>query len=163
MADTPTEILSDERITTFGLLVEANRKLERLVEVSLRHDHGLTRVEFEALVRLGRSPDRQISMSDLAGQMVLTSGGVTRLIDRLAGDDLVERVSCPSDRRVQWAHLTEHGFATVSQALETHLVDLDTHFFSAMSPDEQAVMTTVLDRLRSSCDDSWARDRSQRA
>ncbi len=146
-----TNILEDKRITDFGLLIEATRRLTRTVETSLRNDHGLTVVEFEAMVRLGRSTDRQMSMTEMANQMVLTSGGVTRLIDRLAGEGFVDRVSCPSDRRVQWAHLTEDGEKKVAAALVTHLGDLDEHFLAAMSATERTVMVSVLDRLRTTC------------
>ena len=143
--------LDDVRIGEVGLLIEATRRLMRIVETSLRESHGLTAVEFEAMIRMGRSPERQMSMSDLASQMVLTSGGITRLVDRLAADGYVDRVSCPSDRRVQWAHLTDSGLAKVAQALETHLADLDASFFSVMSPDERAITIPVLDRLRATC------------
>jgi DNA-binding MarR family transcriptional regulator len=148
---TNKEALSDARITEFGLLVEASRRLIRIAETSLRESHDLTWVEFEAMVRMGRSPERKISMSDLATQMVLTSGGITRLVDRLTADGYVDRVACPSDRRVQWAHLTDAGVAAVSLALQTHLSDLDDHFFSAMSPDERATVIPVLNRLRTAC------------
>ena len=143
--------LDDVRITEFGLLVEATRRLTRIVETSLRDHHGLTGVEFEAMIRMGRSPERQMSMSDLANQMVLTSGGITRLVDRLVAAGSVDRVSCPSDRWVQWAHLTGLGVETVSKALETHLADLEEHFLSAMSPEERSTMIPVLDRLRTTC------------
>jgi DNA-binding MarR family transcriptional regulator len=148
---TSQDVLADDRITQFGLMVEANRKLLRTVELSLRNNHDLAMVEFEAMVRLGRSPERQMSMSELADQMVLTSGGVTRLVDRLAKNDLVERVSCPSDRRVHWARLTEAGVETVSTALVTHLQDLEDHYFGVMSADERATLASVLDRLRAGC------------
>jgi len=143
--------LDDPRITEFGLLIEATRRLSRIVEASLRDNHDLTMVEFEAMVRLGRSPDRQMSMSDMAGQMVLTSGGVTRLVDRLANEGYVERVSCPNDRRVQWARLADEGVNRITEALGTHLNDLDTHFFSAMSAEERSNVVPVLDRLRKAC------------
>jgi DNA-binding MarR family transcriptional regulator len=149
-ASTENDILDDERITAFGLLVEANRRLARTMESSLRASHGLTLIDFEALVRLGRSDEQQMSMSELAGQMVLTSGGVTRLIDRLVNEGFVERVSCPSDRRVQWARLTKSGERAVAAALETHLDDLDKHFFASMSPQELRTVVAVLDRLRTS-------------
>lgn len=145
--------LDDVRITEFGLLVEATRRLTRIIETSLRDQHSLSGVEFEAMIRMGRSPGRQMSMSDLANQLVLTSGGITRLVDRLVTTGYVDRVSCPSDRRVQWAHLTDLGVETISLALETHLADLDEHFFSAMSPEERATTIPVLDRLRTACSD----------
>ena len=75
-------------------------------------------------------------------------------IDRLAKDGYVERVSCPSDRRVQWAQLTDDGVATVDSALETHLADLDGHFFTSMSDAERATLVPVLDRLRASCSEA---------
>jgi DNA-binding MarR family transcriptional regulator len=150
---TNTSALDDVRITEFGLLVETTRRLMRIIETSLRDSHGLTEVEFEAMIRMGRSPDHQMSMSDLARQMVLTSGGITRLVDRLVTAGFADRVSCPSDRRVQWAHLTDLGVETITQALETHLADLDEHFFSAMSPDERTTTIKVLDRLRSAGSD----------
>ena len=145
------DILNDERITAFGLLVEANRRLARTVEESLRANHDLALVDFEALLRLGRSEGRQTSMSELAGQMVLTSGGVTRLVDRLVDEGLVERVSCESDRRVHWARLTDDGERAVVAALQTHLSDLDEHFFSEMSTNELKTLVSVLERLRKSC------------
>lgn len=146
-----TSPLDDSRITAFGLMIEANRRLIRTVELSLRENHGMAMVDFEALLRLGRSEELQMSMSALADQMVLTSGGITRLIDRLIREGLVERVPCPSDRRVQWARLTPQGEETITRALATHLEDLDEHFFSAMSSEELAVMVSVLDRLRTAC------------
>ena len=148
---TSLDVLADDRITQFGLLVEANRRLQRTVEHSLRQNHGLAMVEFEAMVRLGRSAERQMSMSELAEQMVLTSGGVTRLVDRLAREDWVERVSCPSDRRVHWARLTDKGVKVIADALVTHLHDLDDHYFGTMSAEEQATLAAVLDRLRTAC------------
>jgi DNA-binding MarR family transcriptional regulator len=90
-----------------------------------------------------------MSMSDLADQIVLTPGGVTRLVDRLGEAGWVERIPCPSDRRVQWAHLTEAGGEALVAATETHLGDLETHFSGKVDAGELTVLNTVLDRLRS--------------
>lgn len=143
--------LDDPRITDFGLFVEAGRRLARILEASLQKRHGMTSVEFEAMLRIGRSPDHRMSMSHLADQMVLTSGGVTRLIDRLAAAGFVTRVACPSDRRVHWAQLTDEGVTKIARILETHLEDLDQHFFAAMSVEERSIVIPVLDRLRTTC------------
>ncbi len=152
--ETTKSTLDDERITEFGLFVEASRRLNHIMESSLRNQHGITSVEFEAMLRIGRSPERHMSMTQLADEMVLTSGGITRLIDRLTEAGHVIRVSCPSDRRVQWAHLTDAGVEKVATILETHLADLDRHFFSAMSADEKATLLPVLDRLRAGCSEN---------
>jgi DNA-binding MarR family transcriptional regulator len=143
-------LLADDRITAYGLLIEADRRLRRVFEQSLRESHGMTAVEFEALLRLGRS-DGHLSMSELADQMVLSSGGVTRLIDRLQRDRLVERVQCPEDRRVQWAELTAEGRARIEAAVATHLEDLQRHFSSLISAEELPLLLRVLERLRAGC------------
>ena len=148
---TTHETITDERIGQFGLFVEAGRRLARIMEASLLNAHGMTSIEFEALLRVARSPEHRMSMGQLAEQMVLTSGGVTRLIDRLAADGLITRASCPTDRRVQWAQLTGAGTEKIACALETHLADLDHHFFSAMSSEELGALLPVLDRLRTTC------------
>lgn len=153
MTPSPTassDVLADERITAYGLLVEADRRLQRVFEQSLREHHGMTVVTFEALLRLGRS-DGHLSMSELADQMVLSSGGVTRLIDRLERDGLVERVQCPEDRRVQWAELTVEGRVQIEAALKTHLDDLQQHFSGLISDDELPVLLSVFERLRAGC------------
>lgn len=148
MVEIRTSALDDERITSFGMLVEATRRLERTFERSLRTEHGLSLVAFEALLRIGRSADRQMSMTQLAEQMVLTSGGVTRLIDRLASAGFVARLQCATDRRVQWAALTPAGSAVIEAAATTHVADLEEHFASEMTPDEMRTLVEVCDRLR---------------
>ena len=92
-----------------------------------------------------------MSMTELGDQMVLTSGGVTRLIDRLSELGAVERIQCPSDRRVQWARLTDGGARMLETALDTHLDDLDKHFASEVGPEEYDTFVRVLDRLRTDC------------
>lgn len=139
---------ADDRITSFGLFVEANRRVMRTIEASLQDEHGLTLVEFEALIRLARADEGHISMSELAEQMVLTSGGATRLVDRLVGDGLVEREACPSDRRVLWAKLSSAGRSKLGAALITHLEDLEANYFAPMSAKERSTLDSVFDRLR---------------
>ena len=46
---------------------------------------------------------------EAAGRVLLTSGGVTRLVTRLEGRGLLERVSCPTDRRGTSVRLTDEG------------------------------------------------------
>ncbi len=143
-----TDLLADERITSYGRLVEAYRRLSRIFDRSLRERSGLSVTWFEALLRLGRSPEHQMAITELGEQMVLTSGGATRLVDRLEEQGYLERIACPTDRRVHWARLTDQGMAVLSDALEGHLADLEHHFASRVGDAELATLDIVLDRLR---------------
>ena len=59
-----------------------------------------------------------------AAQVALTTGGITKLLDRMVDADLVTRVPCPTDRRVAFAALTPRGERTLEQASAVHTRDL---------------------------------------
>src|SRR3978361_1722917 len=71
--------------------------------------HGLTLGDYEVLVHLSEAPERRMRMCDLADALRLSPSGLTRRLDGLVRNRLVERRSCPTDRRVMHAHLTEVG------------------------------------------------------
>jgi DNA-binding MarR family transcriptional regulator len=139
----------DERITAMGLFVEAYTGLITRLSAQLA-EHGLQLIEFEVLLRLARSPDQRLRMTELAGQVALTTSGITRVVDRLERDELVRREACPSDRRGAWAVLTETGMARITAALPGHLDQVEQHFTGRFPPDELA---RFVGRLRDIRDD----------
>ncbi len=142
----------DERIRTFGLLHEAHRRLDRAFNGSLEQQCGISGPFFEVLLRIGRSPGGRLTMSDLAMQLGLTSGGTTRLVDRVVAAGLVERQACPSDRRVQWVVLSATGERKLDEALAIHLQDLQHELVDRLDPAELEVLERALDKLRA-CDE----------
>jgi MarR family transcriptional regulator, 2-MHQ and catechol-resistance regulon repressor len=138
----------DPRITTYGLLHEAHRRLEREFERSLAARSGMTGSFFEVLLRIGRSPGDRLTMSELACQLGLTSGGATRLVDRVVDAGLVARTSCPSDRRVQWVVLTAAGEQKLDDGLAVHLDDLQRELIDRLDADELEMLERALDKLR---------------
>lgn len=129
------ELHLDERITAVGLFAEAYTGLVTRLSGQLA-DHGLSLIEFEVLIRLARSPDTRLRMTELAGQVALTTSGITRVVDRLARGDLVRREACPSDRRGAWAVLTGAGMDRVTAALPGHLAEVERHFTGRFPADE---------------------------
>lgn len=147
-----TEARDDERIRAFGLLHEAHRRLDRAFSGSLETACGISGPFFEVLLRVGRSPGDRLNMSELATQLGLTSGGTTRLVDRMVAAGLVERESCPSDRRVQWVVLSDAGERKLDEALDVHLDDLQREMFDRLDATELAVLERALDKLRATDD-----------
>jgi MarR family transcriptional regulator, 2-MHQ and catechol-resistance regulon repressor len=96
-------------ITSWGRLVEAYSFLDRRLGASLEASCGVPMAWFEVLLRLARAEDGQLTMGALAEQVALTSGGVTRLLDRMVRAGYVERRQCPTDRRIVYAALTPAG------------------------------------------------------
>ena len=137
----------DALITTFGRLVEAHSNLDRQLGRSLEQQAGVPHAWFEVLLRVGRAEGGQVSMGGLAQQIALTSGGVTKLIDRMIDAGLVQRVPCPTDRRVSFAALTEQGQEALERAAQVHASDLRRAFAGFDEPDLRAI-DVLLDRLR---------------
>lgn len=143
-----SEIATDDRITAYGRLVDAQRRLHRVFERSLRDETGISITWYEALLRLARSPDHRMPITELGDQLELTSGGATRLVDRLEQQGYLERVPCAADRRVHWAQLTSEGVAVLAAATEVHLRDLDEHFVGRLTNDELASLRDLLRKVR---------------
>lgn len=137
----------DELITTYGRLLEATNRLSQRLDRSLESECGIALAWFEVLLRLSRAEDAQLSMGALAEQVALTTGGITRLVDRMIRAGLLERRPCPTDRRVAFAGLTPAGRDKLEQAATVHVRDLREHF-AAYSVEDRRTLDRLLDRLR---------------
>jgi MarR family transcriptional regulator, 2-MHQ and catechol-resistance regulon repressor len=143
----PISAADDALITTFGRLVEVEGRLERRLGADLEARCGLPHAWFEVLVRLARSENGQLTMGALAEQVTLTTGGVTRLVDRMDAAGYVERLPCPTDRRVAFAAITDTGRKKLAEASEVHSANLR-EVFSGFSSRELGLLDRLLDRLR---------------
>ncbi|MEU7142695.1 MarR family transcriptional regulator [Nocardia sp. NPDC046473] len=128
-----TELFEDPRLTTMGLLFEAFEGVVTKLEPVWK-SHGLSGLDLNALMRLSRSPNRRLRMTDLAAQTTLSTSGVTRLVDRLARAGLVERELDPGDRRSAYAVLTEPGAARLEEVLPDYLDAVERWFTGLLTP-----------------------------
>lgn len=135
-------------LTTAGLFAEAHAGLAQVVEPQIEAAGGLTAQWFELLIRLLRSPDHRLRMSDLAAQSTLSASGLTRAVDRLEAAGLVERQACPTDRRSTYAVLTPEGRGRIAAALPVHVDQLEGLFGDAFTAAELATFTGLLRQLR---------------
>lgn len=142
------DLIGDERITLMGLLLETHARLTRVLSAALEEACGIPLTWFDVLIRLGRSPERRLTMSQVAAQVSLTTGGVTRLVDRIAEAGYVERQSCPSDRRSIYVALTAAGTEKLQEATAAHLEDLERHLLEPLDADERAALAGTLRKLR---------------
>lgn len=139
--------LDDPLLTTFGNLIEVSGRLQRSLGLVLDERVSLPMGWLEVLLRLSRSEGGQLAMGVLADQIVLTTGGVTRLIDRMETAGYVERRPCPSDRRVLYAGITDAGSAKLAEAAGVHAEGLH-QAFAVFSARELATFDRLLAKLR---------------
>jgi MarR family 2-MHQ and catechol resistance regulon transcriptional repressor len=139
--------LDDPRVTAIGLFAEAYTGLVTRFTAQFEQ-HRLSGVEFEVLMRLARSPERRLRMTDLAGQTSLSTSGVTRVVDRMDRDGLVRREACASDRRSSYAVITDAGLTRLDQVLPGHLELVQQWFIGQLTPEQLAQTLESLRTIR---------------
>jgi DNA-binding MarR family transcriptional regulator len=124
----------DPRIEPWRAFLQAHARITRRLDEELRAEHDLSLAEYDALLTIADAPDRRIRMRQLADRVILSKSGVTRLIDRLVLDGLVQRDTCLSDARGAEAVLTPAGLDRLRHASRTHLRGINEHFLAALEP-----------------------------
>jgi DNA-binding MarR family transcriptional regulator len=128
-------------------LLRAHATLTRRMDATLRELHGLSLNEFEVMLQLWLAEDGRLRRVDLAQHLVVTQGGITRLLAGLERQGLVERQSCDTDARVVYACLTSAGERKLVAACKTHLDDIRRLFSDRFSETELGQLATLLARL----------------
>ncbi len=121
--------------------------MTRAMSAQLVAEHGLTINDYEALLHLSRAEEGRMRRVDLAGRLILTASGVTRLLDGLEAAGFVDRASCKSDRRVAYAVLTETGRTKLQEASESHIAGVRAFFEARYSRQELDQLSGLLGRL----------------
>ncbi|GGT56927.1 MULTISPECIES: MarR family winged helix-turn-helix transcriptional regulator [Actinomadura] len=139
----------DALVHEFGALLGAASGLERIAGRELERRCGIRHAVFEVLLRLsGAGGECAVSMGGLAGDLILTSGGMTRIIDRMQEAGLVRREPAPGDRRRQNVALTPAGRAKLDEALRVHAETLRAHFAGPLTEEQRRVLVDALRTLR---------------
>ncbi len=149
-------VFDDERLTTVGLLMESAAGLRRVFQRRMEEEQSLSNQSFDVLIRLARSPGSELRMSELAAQTSLTPSGLTRSVDRLQDQGLVDRRVCPEDRRGSFAVLTSTGRALMDRAIPNHIAHIDEVLSDLFTPGEEETLAALLRRLRDHLYDSGA-------
>jgi DNA-binding MarR family transcriptional regulator len=147
MPPSATSPTTSPAIEAFVRLVRANAAVTRQLSAQLSADHGLNLSAYEALLSLARAPDSRMKRVDLANGLLLSAGGVTRLLDGLERDGLVAREECSSDRRISYAVLTEAGRTKLREASKSHTRQIRELLGGLYHDDELAQLAALLDRL----------------
>ena|SRR5699024_2555612 len=139
----------DEVVTWWGLVIEgyAATQEQLMAEISDRFD--LAPASFDILIRLLRSPDSRLPMTRLATEAALSSGGFTKVADRLAGAGLIRREPSETDRRVTYAVLTEHGRRVADGARQVCAQTLRRIVLEPLGSDGSAALADAMRMLRS--------------
>ena len=127
-----------------GRVILLAGRLEKRVEAALSA-HKLTLGQFDILATLRRDPANTLSPGRLLESVMLSSGGMTSRLDKLAEQGLITRTTDPTDRRGVVVALTPAGRTLIDAATATRFAEAR-EALPAMTAAERAVVTGVLRR-----------------
>jgi DNA-binding MarR family transcriptional regulator len=114
-----------EAATAMLALVAAARRVDAWLQIALK-PLGLADSSATVVLALALAgPPYRMSATQLNDMLVITSGGITRAVDRLVQDRFVTRVSDPADRRRVLVQLTTRGRSTARTLLDALLAEFD--------------------------------------
>jgi DNA-binding MarR family transcriptional regulator len=130
------ERLTDAELRAWQAMLHAHDQVVRTLDAELRAEQGISFGGYDVLVRLARSADEGLRMTELAERVMVPPSTLTRKIDRLVADGLVERSRSAGDSRVVIVRLTVAGRRTVRRAARTHLRGIREHFSGRLSEEQ---------------------------
>jgi len=123
--------LNEVEMEAWQAFLRASIRLMERLDAELE-EHRVSLADYEILVHLSGEPAGELRMTELASRTLVSRSGLTRRLDRLVDSGLVERRSCPTDRRGVFAVLTDAGRARLEAAAPTHVEGVRRHFISQL-------------------------------
>ena len=116
---------------------------------------GLTEAEFGALEALYHKGP--LLLNELQRSILVSSGGITYVVDRLEKQGLVERRPCPTDRRARYAALTPKGEKLIRGIFPAH-AEMIRESLGGLSEDQKQDAIALLRTLGTYAAESSARE-----
>lgn len=142
------------QLAAWRAFLEAHAHTTEVLARELKDEEDLALAWYDVLVHLHEADGHRLRMQELADRVLLSKSGLTRLIDRMERDGLVNRTACPSDRRGTFAELTPHGVQMLRRSAPTHLRGVRKHFADLVTDEEAEVLTAVLGRIARAASDA---------
>jgi DNA-binding MarR family transcriptional regulator len=151
MSDTPPALTMPEELfwrSLMRLVITVPRAMDKDLERSC----GVSGTEYLVLMHLSEASASKLRMSDLAVRTALSASRITRVVDGMMAEGLVEKKPCAEDRRATQVTLTSQGLARLRDAYRHHLQSVRHNIFDHLTDAETAAVGPVLDRLAGAVD-----------
>jgi DNA-binding MarR family transcriptional regulator len=125
-----------EQLAAWRTFLTCAYALIDILDAELRAECDLSLRWYDVLVQLEEA-ERPIRMNELAGRILASKSGLTRVIDRMEEAGLVRRERPEHDRRAIEVVLTDEGSAELQAARVIHRRGIHEHFTQHL--DERSV------------------------
>lgn len=136
--------LTDEEQRVWRAYIDATTLLEDHLDRQLQRDAGMPHVYYGLLVKLAEAPDRRLRMTELAMSAKITRSRLSHAVARLEKSGWVRREDCPSDKRGQFAVLTEEGMEVLSRHAPGHVEAVRQAMFGRLTPEQQKSLGEIM-------------------
>lgn len=157
----PPRWLTPDQQRVWRVFLQASNQLREQLDRDLQRDAGLSLADYQTLAMLSEAPDRTLRMSDLAAQTWSSRSRLSHAVDRLEARGWVRRVSCPSDKRGAYAHLTDAGFAALAAAAPDHVRSVQRYVFDDLCARDLDALGRLSQSIARRLDAVDANDRSE--
>src|SRR3954464_12082909 len=138
---------SEVELDAWRGFLRTHATLVRELDEELTERHALPLSSYDVLVQLEAAPEGRLRMSHLADAVLLSRSGLSRLVTRLEGQGLLERLECPNDARGAFAAVTDAGRERLAEARLTHRAGVRERFLDKLGERELRQLTRVWGRL----------------
>lgn len=128
-------------------IARAHSTMTAAIEKDMMAESGMPLVWHEVLLYLSRAQDGRLRFQDLARVAGITDSGASRRLEQMLKAGLIERHSCPTDRRGVYAQLTAKGRAEFQRAHTVYVRSLERNLGNHLQPEEADVVNEALSRL----------------
>ncbi|WP_189186383.1 MarR family winged helix-turn-helix transcriptional regulator [Streptomyces albiflavescens] len=129
--------LTDEEQRIWRAYMHATTLLEDHLDRQLQRDAGMPHIYYGLLVQLAEAPRRRLRMTELAMNAKITRSRLSHAIARLEKNGWVRREDCPSDKRGQFAVLTEEGHEVLGRTAPGHVAAVRQALFDRLTAEQQ--------------------------
>lgn len=142
-----SEVAADPHRDAWTALCRAHAGVTGRLQEALT-DAGLPPLAwYEVLDAIASAPQPRLKMGDLASALVISRGGLTKLVDRLVKAGLLERVFCAEDRRVSYAALTAAGREVFEEMQPVVIGELRSAFTQSLSARQASALRDALVKI----------------
>ena len=143
--------IPDEQLATWHAFLRAHGMMLRRISADLE-EAGLPPLPwYDVLAALRDAPESRLRQVELAERVLLSNSGMSRLIDRVEKAGLVERITCPGDRRSFHIQLTDEGKGMLEQMWPVYARGIAEDFMPALGSNPCEVRAT-LESIGRQCD-----------
>ncbi|WP_371670788.1 MarR family transcriptional regulator [Streptomyces sp. NBC_00289] len=139
--------LTDEEQRVWRSYIDASTLLEDHLDRQLQRDAGMPHIYYGLLVKLAESPDRRLRMTELAMMAKITRSRLSHAVARLERNGWVRREDCPSDKRGQFAVLTDEGADVLRRTAPGHVTAVRQAVFERLTPEQQKSLGEIMQIL----------------